>query len=78
MERIRLKPGFHEAMLRVQKEKFKAASSAERLCVLCFDEMSIKSKITYLRADDAIEGTEDFGFQGRSGACASHALVFMV
>ena len=78
MERIRMHPGFHEAVLCVLKEKFKAATAAERLCVISFDEMSIKTKVTYMRGDDAIEGTENFGPLGRSRACATQVLVFMV
>ena len=78
MNRIRMHPGFHESVLCVLKEVFRTASSSEKLCVISFDDMTIRSKITYLRGDDAIEGTEDFGSFGRSTPCANHALVFMV
>ncbi|KAF0294127.1 Transposable element P transposase [Amphibalanus amphitrite] len=78
MQRVRLLPGFHDTVLCVLKEKFKSASETERLCVVSFDEMSVKTKMTYLRGEDMIEGTEDFGELGRSRDRADHALVFMV
>ena len=78
MERIRLKPGFHEAVLNVLKEKFRGASSADKMCVVSFDEMAIRSKLTYLRGEDMVEGFQDYGHLSRSENVATHALVFMV
>ena len=78
MERIQLQPGFHDAVLSVLKEKFRNASKAEKMCVLSFDEMSVRSKLTYLRGSDTVEGYEDHGHLGRRQVVANHALVFMV
>ena len=85
MEKIRLQPGFHEAVLSVMKEKFSNASRAEKMCVVSFDEMGVRSKLTYLRGFDPIypgfdlvEGYEDHEHLGRREAVANYALVFMV
>ena len=77
MARIRLKPGFHESVLAVMKEQFSQASESEKMCVVSFDEMSIRPNLTYLRGDDRVEGYQDLGPFGRSVELATHALVFM-
>ena len=78
MEKIRLRPGFHDAVLGVMKEKFKSASPSQKMCVLSFDEMTVKTKLTYLRGAEMIEGYQDLGRLGRQKVVATHALVFMV
>ena len=78
VERIRLRPSVHDAVLRVLKEKFSTASNADNMCVVSFDEMSVKSKPTYLRGMDMVEGFQDHGHLGRAGAVATHSLVLMV
>ena len=47
-------------------------------CVLIFDEMSLKSGLTYNAQTDSIEGFEDFGDLGPTKYVANHALAFMV
>ena len=77
MEQIQLKPGFHEEVLALVKAKFSGASDRDKLCVIVFDEMQLRSKLTYQRGEDAIEGYVDHGPVGRSSDCADHALVMM-
>ena len=78
MAKIKLKPGFHLAVLAVLQERFRGASEADKMCVISFDEMTVRPNLTYLRGDDLLEGYEDLGSLGRSSAVATHALVFMV
>ncbi|KAG8228865.1 hypothetical protein J437_LFUL007601 [Ladona fulva] len=48
------------------------------LCLLMFDEMSLKPHLDYRAKPDLIVGFEDQGFLGRSWRYAKYALVFMV
>ena len=77
MERTQMRPGFHDAILALIKEKFSGASANDRLCIISFDEMQLKPRLTYQRGRDVIEGYADHGSLGRT-ACADHALVMMV
>jgi hypothetical protein len=49
-----------------------------KLCVLLFDEMSLKTNLTYNASLDVIEGYENFGPLGEGTQTANSALVFMV
>ncbi|KAG8236081.1 hypothetical protein J437_LFUL016483 [Ladona fulva] len=49
-----------------------------RLCLLLFDEMSIREHFDYKVDSDTIIGFEDHGHLGRSSKPAKYALVFMV
>ena len=77
MEKIQMRPGFHDAILALIKEKFARASAKDKLCVISFDEMQLKPRLTYQRGEDLIEGFADHGSLGRKKACANHALVMM-
>ena len=77
MEHIQTRPGFSDAVVAIMKEKLRAAPAAEKLCIISFDEMMVKSGLTYIRGDDMVEGFEDFGSLGRTSRPADHALVFM-
>ena len=72
-----MRPGFHDAILALIKEKFARASAKDKLCVISFDEMQLKLRLTYQRGEDLIEGFADHGSLGRKKACANHALVMM-
>ncbi|KAF0296619.1 Transposable element P transposase [Amphibalanus amphitrite] len=78
MEKIQMRPGFHDAILALIKEKFAGSSDQDKLCVIAFDEIHLKARLAYQRSDDIIEGFADHGPLGRSNACADHALVMMV
>ncbi|KAG8224538.1 hypothetical protein J437_LFUL002142 [Ladona fulva] len=49
-----------------------------RMCVLMFDEMSLKPHLDYRVKSDLIVGFEDHGHLGRSSRIAKFALVFMI
>ena len=78
MEKIQMRPGFHDAILALIKEKFTGSSDQDKLCVIAFDEIHLKPRLAYQRSEDIIEGFADHGPLGRSNACADHALVMMV
>ena len=78
LRRTNVYPGFNENLLNALKTKVQNFSIKDQQCVLIFDEMSIKSGLTYDIARDCIEGYEDFGFLGRTDFIANHATVFMV
>ncbi|CAG5036833.1 unnamed protein product [Parnassius apollo] len=49
----------------------------ENLCILAFDEMSIRKHLQYNSKQDVIDGYQDHGNQGRTMEPATHALLFM-
>ena len=61
IECIQMKPGFQKQIMAVMKEKVVSADDHERLVALSFDEMQVRPRLTYVRGEDMIEGTEDFG-----------------
>ncbi|GFR96767.1 THAP domain-containing protein 9 [Elysia marginata] len=53
--------------------------SRDRLCILVFDEISLKCSLNYNVERDYVEGLEDFGMAcGRTEKPANHATAFMV
>ena len=52
-------------------------SKQDRVCVVCFNEMSLKSGFTYVKSRDSVVGFEDFGEFGSTHRIANHALVVM-
>lgn len=49
----------------------------EKICIVCFDEMSLKSALSYDKHNDCCLGFEDNGIN-RSKMIAKHGLVFML
>lgn len=78
IRKSKIYPGFHEQIFRALEYRVASMAENQRDCILCFDEMSIKSGLRYDAAHDSIEGVEDYCHLGRSKTLASHALVFMV
>ena len=70
--------GFHSGLFQSLKQKIETFAEKDRQCALVFDEMAIKSGISYDRRNDAIEGMEDFGTMGKTKNMANTALVFMI
>ena len=77
IKNINLSTGFNNNLVTTFKEKVKKMSSYDRLCTLCFDEMSIKEFVSYNSQHDRIDGLEDFG-DCRTQYVSNHATVFMV
>jgi hypothetical protein len=76
--RSKIYPGFHDNILEALKNKVSKFGEKDKQCVLVFDEMAVKSDLSYNKYCDQIEGFEDFGSAGQSKFVANHALAFMV
>ena len=78
LQKCDIVPGFSEQLFTALKVKVQSMSEQDKQCVLVFDEMSLKSGLTYNLQSDSIEGFENLGTLGTSKYIANHALVFMV
>ena len=78
MQKLKIFPGFNEAILEAFKLKVQTMSEKDKLCAILFDEMSIKENVSYNFEKDEVEGLEDYGVTGRTRHVANHALVFLV
>jgi hypothetical protein len=56
----------------------KNVTNMDRDCVLIFDELALKTNFVYNKANDCLDGFEDFDNLGRTKLQADHALVFML
>jgi hypothetical protein len=59
------------------KQKGSKMTESERVCALVFDEISLKTSVSYDCKADCIVGYENFGQLGSTGKLANHALVLM-
>ena len=61
MAKLEIYPGFPTSILEAFKVKVAQIEPNDRLCVLVFDEMSLKCALHYNVERDNGEGLEDFG-----------------
>ena len=73
-----MKPGFHQLILDGIKEKSCTFTEQEKIVVITFDKMSIKTGLLYEERLDSVVGFEDLGETSRSRNIANYATVFMV
>ena len=78
LQSVEIHPGFSDTILNVMKHKVSTMNDRDKLCVITFDEMSLRTGLSYDISSDSIEGFEDYGMLGRTSRVANHALVFMV
>ena len=78
MQKISITSGFHKAVLEGLKIKATTMSSAQKLCTVVFDEMSIKEQLVYNVKSDTIDGFETVSMSSDTKYVANHAGVFMV
>jgi hypothetical protein len=79
LTKIPANSGVNLVFREILKQCFEKAKPEDRVCALIFDEVSIKSSLSYAAGPDHVEGLEDFGpVLGRSKKIANQALVFMV
>ncbi len=78
LKNTNINPGFTDKVFEGLKKKVDGMGENEKKCVLVYDEISLKSGLTYNPATDSIEGYEDFGEAGQTKYVANHALAFMV
>lgn len=69
--------GFNKLYFQNIQSKTSTMTDDEKICIICFDEMSIKKELTYSPLLDLIEGFEDLGELGRDDNIAQEALVFL-
>jgi len=78
LAKLDIKPGFNEAVIEILHKKVAAMNQdRDKCCCLVFDEMALKSGLSYDLSRDAVYGFEDFGSSASHSICNS-ALVFMV
>ncbi|KAL0820225.1 hypothetical protein ABMA28_006146 [Loxostege sticticalis] len=77
IQRSNLKPGINKNIFEQLKKKAETMKTEEKLCILLFDEVSLKPFITYQERKDHITGLVDNGAK-REKEFADHAQVFMI
>lgn len=77
LNKIPMKCGINPQIFQTIKGITENRGPEENLCILAFDEMSIRKNLTYDVKQDIIEGYQDHGNQGRTMEPATHALLFM-
>ncbi|KAL1488483.1 hypothetical protein ABEB36_014951 [Hypothenemus hampei] len=74
-----IEPGFNNMnFLNLLATKMKNFSEDDRICVLCIDEMSIKSHLFYAKNLDRIIGFEDDGLNERQLESVKTATTFLL
>ena len=73
-----VKAGFPQSVLGCLKIKSSSMSDESKLCVILFDEMSLKEYLTYIASLDKIDGLEDLAYIGQSPYVANHTSAFML
>lgn len=78
LNRIPLKCGINEHIFTTLKKMSEKQSNEANICILSFDEMSIRRHLWYDQRSDTIQGFQDHGNHGRNSEIATKALVFML
>ena len=75
---IDIYPGFNSQLLKAFTDKVGSMSSADKHCSIVFDEMALRSNLTYDSHRDSVEGLEDLGpMLGQTRYVGTSAIVFM-
>lgn len=77
LQKIPLTTGLNLFILQHLENISLKMSAKDKVCILMWDEVSIKSNVTYDIRGDIICGLEDWG-NNRTNKVADHALVFML
>ncbi|KAL2102037.1 hypothetical protein ACEWY4_003798 [Coilia grayii] len=75
---MEIRAGFSPTVLDMLGSRVSDMTQLDRLSVITFDEMSLRSCLTYNISSDSVEGFEDFGSLGKTARIANHSLAFMV
>lgn len=77
-EKLECQPGLqNKSIYKALEIKLKTMTSKDRHCVLCIDEMSIKSNLYFDLKSDKIIGFEDTGYGDRGPQLCKNVLVIM-
>lgn len=77
LNKIPLMCGINSQVIETIKEITQKRPVQDNLCILAFDEMSIRKNISYNVKLDQIDGYQDHAGQGRTRQVASKAMTFM-
>ena len=77
IHKSKLKPGINKNIFTQLKKRSESIKNSEKLCVLLFDEVSLKVNVAYQGRRDEVAGFADNGVD-RTAEYADHALVFMI
>lgn len=78
LSRIPFNTGLNEGIVDILKSEVSKMQSADRNCLLLFDEIGLSKGFYYEQNKERITGYEDLGHLGRNNKTANHALVFMI
>lgn len=78
LRKLNLQTGFNDDILKSLEAKVKGLPEEDRICILTYDEMTMKEFLQYDQSRDAIFGFEDLGNLGKTKYVANHASVYMV
>ncbi|KAH9645946.1 hypothetical protein HF086_011408, partial [Spodoptera exigua] len=78
LNKVPLKPGINRHIFKTLMKISDKQTEDDNLCILSFDEMSIRKHLSYNESQDEIQGFQDHGNHGRNHQIASKALVFML
>ncbi|CAH2989328.1 unnamed protein product [Chilo suppressalis] len=77
VQSLNLRPGLNKNIFAQLKKKAQSMKVEEKLCVLLFDEISLKAHLSFNQKKDKVTGFVDDGYK-RQPEIADHAQVFMV
>lgn len=69
--------GINQQVVQTIKEITEKTNIDDNLCVLAFDEMSVRQNLSYNPKLDQIDGYQDHAGQGLTDDIASKAFTFM-
>ena len=75
---LNLRTGMKTTLTKKLTAKARTMSENERMCVVLFDEISLKKQLEYNKYQDAIEGFQDLANYGKEPVLANTALVFYI
>ena len=78
MNIIKLMPGFHDIIFDALKDKCEKLSIKDKLILIAFDEMSLKSDLKYNVKHDLLDGLHNTGDGEISKYIANYVTVFMI
>ena len=78
IQKTQIYAGFNNNIFAALKQKVSTMVQADKQCILTFDEMTIKSGLTYDPCLDNIEGFEVYGIMGKNRFIANHALSLII
>lgn len=77
-EQLSCKPGLkNKGIFRALELKSKTMYDKDKHCILCIDEMSLKSNLLYDTGNDEIIGFQDIGKEHKDSSICKNALVVM-